>query len=317
MSDTVEADFIIPPDLGEMRLDQALSELMPEHSRSRIQNWIKAEKVLVNGKPYRPRDKVVTDDCVSVQAEVELDERWEPQDIPLDIVFEDEHLLVINKPAGLVVHPAAGHGDGTLVNAVLHHYAGAAALPRAGIVHRLDKDTTGLMVVAKSLIAHTSLVDQLQTRSMGREYEAIVTGVMTGGGMVDEPIARHPQQRTKMAVHPLGKEAITHFRVLQRFVAHTWVRLKLETGRTHQIRVHMAHIHYPLVGDPVYGGRMRIPKGVSAEVKACIAQFGRQALHARELQLYHPVTDELMTWESDLPEDMQHLLEIMQPNEQD
>jgi len=313
MADTIEAEFIIPSKLGELRLDQALSDLMPEHSRSRIQGWIKAGKVTVNGKPYRPRDKVIAQDVVTVLAEVVLEERWEPESIPLDIVFEDNHLLVINKPAGMVVHPAAGHASGTLVNAVLYYYPEAASIPRAGVVHRLDKDTTGLMVVAKSLIAHTSLVEQLQSRSMGREYEAIATGVMSGGGVVNAPIGRHPQQRKKMAVQPMGKEAVTHYKVLQRFTAHTWIRLKLETGRTHQIRVHMAHIRYPLVGDPVYGGRTRIPRGVSDEVKQAIHQLGRQALHAKQLTLHHPVTGEELTWASPLPEDMQQLLALMSP----
>ena len=218
MSDVIEADFIIPMSLGEQRLDRALSELMPEHSRSRIQGWIKSGSVKVNGQVVRPRDKVASDDVISVHADIESQERWEAEDIPIDIIYEDDHIIVLNKPAGLVVHPAAGHASGTLVNALLHHFPDIAKLPRAGIVHRLDKDTTGLMVVAKSLVAHTSIVDQLQTRTMGREYEAVVTGVMTGGGCVEQPMARHPQNRIKMAVHPFGKPAITHYRLINLYV---------------------------------------------------------------------------------------------------
>ncbi|WP_250656795.1 23S rRNA pseudouridine(1911/1915/1917) synthase RluD [Alkalimarinus coralli] len=315
MSDVIEADFIIPLSLGEQRLDRALAELMPEHSRSRIQGWIKSGAVKVNGDVVRPRDKVASDDVISVHAEIDSQERWEAEDIALDIIYEDEHIIVLNKPAGLVVHPAAGHASGTLVNALLHHYPDIAKLPRAGIVHRLDKDTTGLMVVAKSLVAHTSLVDQLQTRTMGREYEAVVTGVMTGGGCVDQAMARHPQNRIKMAVHPFGKPAVTHYRLIERFDAHTHIRLKLETGRTHQIRVHMTHLHYPLVGDPVYGGRLRMPAGASEEVADTIRNFNRQALHAKKLTLTHPESGEELSWEIDLPEDMTHLLTMLKQHQ--
>jgi 23S rRNA pseudouridine1911/1915/1917 synthase len=228
------------------------------------------------------------------------------------VIYEDEQIIVLNKPAGLVVHPAAGHRDGTLLNALLHHCPKVATVPRAGIVHRLDKDTTGLMVVAKTLEAQTSLVTQLQDRSMGREYESVVNGVMTGGGTVDEPMDRHPKQRQKMSVHPTGKEAKTHYRVLQKFSGHTHIRLKLETGRTHQIRVHMAHIRYPLVGDPQYGGRFRMPKGISAALQETLRNFKRQALHAKRLELWHPETDELMSWEIPLPDDMLELLSALE-----
>ena len=223
-------------------------------------------------------------------------------------MYEDEHLLVINKPAGLVVHPAAGHADGTLVNALLNHAPEVENLPRAGIVHRLDKDTSGIMVVARSLIAHTSLVDQLQTRTMGREYEAIVVGTLTGGSTVDAPIGRHPRERKKMAVVPTGKPAVTHYRLVERFAAHTHVRCKLESGRTHQIRVHMAHVKHPLVGDPQYGGRLRLPKGTTDELRDVLASFQRQALHARQLTLEHPQTGEILTWEVPLPDDIEGLL---------
>ncbi len=308
MSEVIEADFIIPLALGEQRLDIAVSELMPDHSRSRIQGWIKSGAVKVNGKASRSKDKVISDDVISIYAEIDVQERWEAEDIAIEVIYEDDHIIILNKPAGLVVHPAAGHASGTLVNALLHHCPEIGKLPRAGIVHRLDKDTTGLMVIAKSLVAHTSLVDQLQTRTMGREYEAVATGVMTGGGYVDQPMARHPQNRLKMAVHPFGKPAGTHYRLVERFEAHTHIRLKLESGRTHQFRVHMAHINYPLVGDPVYGGRLRLPAGASEELVDAIKGFKRQALHAKKLTLIHPETHEEMSWEVDLPEDMQFLL---------
>ncbi|KEF29694.1 Ribosomal large subunit pseudouridine synthase D [Marinobacter nitratireducens] len=304
----ITASFVVPPELSDRRLDQAAAELMPEHSRSRIQSWIKAGSLTVNGRKCKPRDKVMLDDQLVLDAEPEVQVTWEAEEIELDIVYEDEHLLVINKPAGLVVHPAAGHAAGTLVNAVLAHAPEVENLPRAGIVHRLDKDTSGIMVVARSLIAHTSLVDQLQDRTMGRVYEAVVVGTLTGGGTVDAPIGRHPRERKKMAVVPSGKSAVTHYRLIERFAAHTHVRCKLESGRTHQIRVHMAHIKHALVGDPVYGGRMRLPKGATEELRQALGEFDRQALHARQLTLEHPETGEEMTWETPLPEDMVKLL---------
>ncbi|KAA1171698.1 23S rRNA pseudouridine(1911/1915/1917) synthase RluD [Marinobacter salinexigens] len=307
----ITASFVVPPELSDRRLDQAAAELMPEHSRSRIQSWIKAGALTVNGRVCKPRDKVMLDDRLSLEAEPEAQVTWEAEEIELDIVYEDEHLLVINKPAGLVVHPAAGHAAGTLVNAVLSHAPEVENLPRAGIVHRLDKDTSGIMVVARSLIAHTSLVEQLQDRTMGREYEAVVVGTLTGGGTVDAPIGRHPRERKKMAVVASGKPAVTHYRLVERFAAHTHVRCKLESGRTHQIRVHMAHIKHPLVGDPVYGGRMRLPKGATDELRDALAEFRRQALHARQLTLEHPETGEIMSWEVPLPEDMVGLLEAL------
>lgn len=309
MKEVVEADFVIPFDLGELRVDQAVAELMPEHSRSRIQGWIKSGALTVNQKQVKPKDKVWVDDLISVYAEIESADRWEPENIPLDIVYTDDHIIVINKPAGLVVHPAAGHPGGTLVNALLHHFPEVDTLPRAGIVHRLDKDTSGLMVVARSLIAHTSLVAQLQDRSMGREYLAVVCGVMTGGGTVDEPIARHPQNRLKMSVYPMGKSALTHYRIEQKFNNYTLVRCKLETGRTHQIRVHMAYINYPLVGDPLYGGRLKIPSGAPDSLVETLRQFSRQALHATQLQLVHPETGDEMVWQRDIPADMQALVD--------
>lgn len=309
--DRINGEFEVPPELSDRRLDQAVADLMPEHSRSRIQGWIKDGDLTVNGQVKKPRDKVMFGDRILISAEPEVQVTWEAESIELDVVYEDKHLLVINKPAGLVVHPAAGHAAGTLVNALLHYAPEVDKLPRAGIVHRLDKDTSGIMVVARSLIAHTSLVDQLQSRTMGREYDAIMVGTITGGGIVDQPIGRHPNQRKKMAVVGDGKPAVTHYRLVERFPAHTYVRCKLESGRTHQIRVHMAHIRHPLVGDPVYGGRMRLPQGCTPDLKDELRKFQRQALHARRLTLIHPETGEEMTWETPLPEDMQSLLEAL------
>ena len=309
MTQSIQLQAQVPTELGGLRLDQAVAKLFPDHSRSRLQGWIKSGELQVDGNQWRPRDKLLGGEQVEIKAEIEVEGRWLPEDIALDVVFEDEQILVLNKPAGLVVHPAAGHQDGTLLNALLHHCPEIGAVPRAGIVHRLDKDTTGLMVVAKTLEAQTDLVAQLQAREMGREYEAIACGVMTGGGCVDEPMGRHPKQRQKMAVHPMGKEAITHYRVLEKFRGHTHIRLKLETGRTHQIRVHMAHLHYPLIGDPLYGGRMRQPKGISAQLQQLLREFNRQALHAKRLELFHPTSGEQLEWEVPLPADMLGLLD--------
>jgi 23S rRNA pseudouridine1911/1915/1917 synthase len=308
MKQIVESEFVVPPELSGMRLDHVLSELMPDYSRSRLQQWIKSEQVRVNGQCLKAKEKVKINDLIEVTAELEDQGDWLPEAIPLNILFEDAHIIILNKPADMVVHPAAGNYSGTLVNALLHHYPPIAAVPRAGIVHRLDKDTTGLMVVAKNLTAHAHIVEQLQTREMGREYEAIVCGVMTGGGTVDEPIARSTKNRKKMAVSPFGKPAVTHYRVLKRFEAHSHIRVKLETGRTHQIRVHMAHIHYPLVGDTTYAGRLKLPAGASEQLKAALRNFGRQALHAKKITLIHPETEQEMSWESELPDDMQQLL---------
>ena len=312
MSDErIEAAFVVPESLGERRLDQVAAVLMPEHSRARIQSWIKRGELTLNDQRCKPRDKVHMDDRIRVDAIVEGTDRWVPEPIGLDIVFEDEDIIVLNKPAGMVVHPAAGHGAGTLLNALLAHAPTLDRLPRAGIVHRLDKETSGVMVVARSLKAHTALVAQLQSRTMGREYHAVVVGALTGGGRVDAPIGRHPQQRKKMAVRPEGKSAVTEYRLLERFAAHSHVLCRLETGRTHQIRVHMAHIRHPLVGDPVYGGRLKVPPGASDRLLAVLRQFQRQALHARRLRLCHPASGETLSFEVPLPEDMQRLLEAL------
>lgn len=302
----------IPEEMAGLRLDQALAELFSQYSRSRLQTWIKQGNVLVDGQQLRPRDKILGGEEVVLTVKLEPETRFEAQRIELDIVYKDDQILVINKPAGLVVHPAAGNPNGTMLNALLYHAPELANVPRAGIVHRLDKETSGLLVVARTLEAQTALVEQLQAREFLREYETVVCGVMTAGGTVDADMGRHPVQRKRMAVRPVGgKTAITHYRVEERFRAHTHVSVRLETGRTHQIRVHMAHIHYPIVGDPVYGGRLRIPKHSSDEMIEVLRGFKRQALHARHLGIVHPTTGETMDWTQPTPADIQTLLDCL------
>lgn len=294
-----------------MRLDQAVAQLFGDYSRSRLTAWIKDGRVTVDGEQRRPRDKVWAGEQVTLEAEAEPQVACVPQEIPLDIRYEDEHLLVINKPADLVVHPAAGNPDGTVQNALLFHAPELVNLPRAGIVHRLDKDTTGLMVVAKSEIAHKNLVAALQARDVHREYRALVVGELFAGGTVDEPIGRHPTVRTRMAVHPTGKPAVTHYRVAEQFRGHTLLEVRLETGRTHQIRVHMAYIRHPVFGDPVYGARLRLPPRADQELIEAMRGFKRQALHAYRLGFKHPVTGESMSFEAEIPDDMEELLELL------
>jgi 23S rRNA pseudouridine1911/1915/1917 synthase len=301
----------IPLDLAGLRLDQALSELFPDFSRSRLQSWIKSGAAVVDGAALPPKHRVLGGEQVVLRAEIEDAATIESQDIPLNIVYEDDSILIVDKPAGLVVHPAAGHRDGTLQNALLHHCPALAGVPRCGIVHRIDKDTSGLLMAAKTLPAHKSLVDQLQERTVHREYLALVQGAMTGGGTVDEPIGRHGTDRKRFDVREGGKPAVTHYRLAERFPHHTLLRVKLETGRTHQIRVHMAHIHYPLVGDPVYGGRLRLPAGASDSLIAALRGFRRQALHAETLGLEHPETGEYCEWTSPLPADFAALLDAL------
>ncbi|CAH1542790.1 MULTISPECIES: 23S rRNA pseudouridine(1911/1915/1917) synthase RluD [Vibrio] len=297
--------------LGQ-RLDQAIAELFADFSRSRLKEWLLDGKVQVNGEVVtKPRTKVMGGEEITLQAELEDEERWEAQDIPLDIVYEDDDIIVINKPRDFVVHPGAGTPDGTVLNALLHHYPDIAEVPRAGIVHRLDKDTTGLMVVAKTVPAQTRLVRALQKRNITREYEAIAIGRMTAGGKVDKPIGRHSTKRTLMAVAPLGKPAVTHYRVAEHFREHTRIRLRLETGRTHQIRVHMSYLQHPLLGDTAYGGRARIPTGASEEVTAMIRGFDRQALHAVMLRFEHPITGEELEFHAPVPADMVVMTEAL------
>ncbi|MBH9740536.1 23S rRNA pseudouridine(1911/1915/1917) synthase RluD [Vibrio navarrensis] len=303
--------------LGQ-RLDQAIAELFADFSRSRLKEWLLDGKVKVNGEVItKPRTKVMGGEAITVLAELEDDERWEAQDIPLDIVYEDDDILVINKPRDFVVHPGAGTPDGTVLNALLFHCPEIAEVPRAGIVHRLDKDTTGLMVVAKTVPAQTRLVRALQKRDITREYEAIAIGRMTAGGKVDQPIGRHSTKRTLMAVSPMGKPAVTHYRVAEHFREHTRLRLRLETGRTHQIRVHMAYIQHPLLGDIAYGGRARIPSGASDDVVEMIRGFDRQALHAVMLRFNHPITGEELEFHAPVPDDMVELTETLRRDTQE
>jgi 23S rRNA pseudouridine1911/1915/1917 synthase len=311
MASNVQLQLIIPDEMRGQRLDVALAALVPDYSRSRLQQWIRAGQVTLDSHVAQVREKVSGGEQVRVDAELQEQTTSAPEPIELDVVYADDDLLVINKPAGLVVHPAAGNPAGTLLNALLHYDAGLVNLPRAGIVHRLDKSTTGLLVVARNLIAHNHLVNALQERSVRREYLAVVNGVLTAGGCVEAPIGRHPVDRKRMAVSPGGKEAITHYRVEQRYRAHTLVRVRLETGRTHQIRVHMAHIHSPITGDPVYGGRLRLPAGATPELNEMLGNFRRQALHATRLELVHPASGELISWEAAMPADLQQLVEAL------
>ena len=311
MSEIIQLRAEVPFEMGGQRLDQIAAQLFAEHSRSRLAGWIKEGRLTVDGAVLRPRDVVHFGSVLELETEQEAQGEWVAQDIPLNIVYEDDDLLVIDKPAGLVVHPAAGHADGTLLNALLHHVPDIINVPRAGIVHRLDKDTSGLMVVAKTLEAHTQLVAQVQARTVSRIYECIVIGVVTSGGTVDAPIGRSSANRQRMAVIEGGKPAVSHYRVLERFRSHTHVRVKLETGRTHQIRVHMTYAGFPLVGDPVYAGRFRIPPAASPTLVQTLKEFPRQALHARFLELKHPTTGKRMKWESPLPEDLVWLLSLL------
>ena len=313
MTQNTPIALIIPQDLGGLRLDQALQRMLPEHSRSRLQAWIKEGLVTLNGEASTSKSKVWGGEKVLVHAKEKPEaSAFIAQDIPLNIVYEDDHILVINKPAGMVVHPAAGNWDGTLLNAIMHHVPHAKDLPRAGIVHRLDKDTSGLLVVAKTLAAQTSLVRQLQARTVKREYRTIVWGQVWRNGKIDQPIGRHSHSRTKMAINKMGKPAVTSYEVLERFAVHTYMRCNLETGRTHQIRVHMQFLKAPIVGDSVYGYKGIIPlRAMTQTLKDFVQGFDRQALHAIKLGLIHPATNESMEWQIELADDMKALLEAM------
>ncbi len=302
----------LPPDCGGLRFDQALARALPQYSRARLREWIDAGAVQVDGRPLRAKDRVLGGEQVHIEAQLPVATPLRPEAMALSIVYEDKSLLVIDKPAGLVVHPGAGNPAHTLQNALLAHDPKLSLVPRAGLVHRLDKDTSGLLVVARTPEAHTALVEELAQREIEREYLAICMGVMTAGGTIDEPIGRHRTQRTRMAVRSDGRPSVTHYRVVQRFRAHTFVRVQLETGRTHQIRVHLAHAGFPVVGDPVYGGRRRLVAGGSPALGAALAGFHRQALHAARLGLTHPQTGRRMSWEAPLPADMAGLLKALQ-----
>lgn len=301
----------VPAEAAGRRLDQALASLFPDYSRTRLKSWIDEGKVLVDGRPLRPRDRLVGGESVQVDAQLEDEVAVVPQPMALEIVYEDATLIVVNKPVGLVVHPGAGNPDRTLQNALLAHDPGLSLLPRAGIVHRLDKDTSGLLVVARTLEAHSALVRMLEAREIHREYEAVCSGVMTAGGTVDAPIGRHRVDRVRMAIREDGRESVTHYRVLARFRAHTHVRVMLETGRTHQIRVHLAHAGYPIVGDATYGRRLAIPKGATPRLDAALRGFRRQALHAARLAFEHPMTGGSCEFSAPVPGDMRELLDAL------
>ena len=303
--------IIIPERMTGDRLDVALSEMLPDYSRSKITAWIKSGDALINNKAFKPKDKVNGSQMVMLSLNKKQNNDWSAENIALNIVFEDEDIIIINKPFGLVTHPGAGNWNGTLANALLYYDPELSKLDRAGIVHRLDKNTSGLMVIARNEKSQKYLVEQLQSHSVVREYSAIVYGHMISGGSVNDPIGRDPKDRIKQAVSSNGKDATTHYRVIDRFKSHTHVKAILETGRTHQIRVHLSHIGYPLLGDPMYGGRVRFPKKASEILKESLLGFKRQALHSKKLTLNHPSTGELMSWKAPLPDDMLELLDIL------
>ncbi|AWV08238.1 23S rRNA pseudouridine(1911/1915/1917) synthase RluD [Marilutibacter maris] len=313
MSDATPAlTATVPDSASGRRFDAVLAELFPDYSRSRLAAWIKSGDARLDGRQVRPRDPVRGGETVTVKVIEEVQTHSQPEDIPLEVLYEDEHVIVIDKPPGLVVHPGAGNPAGTLVNALLHRDPALDKLPRAGIVHRLDKDTSGVMVVARTLVAHTALVEQLSAREVHRQYLAVVVGAMVAGGTADAPIDRHPRDRIRMAVREDGREAVTHYRLRERFRAHTLVECRLETGRTHQIRVHMAHIKYPIVGDPMYGGPLKLPRGATAELVEALRGFRRQALHAQTLEFAHPVSGEAVRCSAPMPADMRALVKALQ-----
>ena len=317
MSDVEIIELLVPETSFNQRVDRVLAELCPDYSRSQLQKWLKAGDILIDGRVMVAKEKIKGGETIHIQAKPILRSTYEPEDIPLDIRYEDEHLMVINKPSGLVVHPAAGNWSGTLMNALLAHNDHQNELPRAGIVHRLDKDTTGLMMVAKDLKSHHALTEALQARDVSRQYQALVCGELISGATIEGNIGRHPKDRKKMAVMDEGgKTAITHYRIEQRMIKHTLLRVHLETGRTHQIRVHLSWKHHPLVGDKTYGGRLRIPSGLGEEKCDALRHFPRQALHAAKLSLNHPVSGEPLTVEAEMPDDMKQLLHILSDSEE-
>lgn len=306
-----QISLTLPEEYADDRLDQALAKCLPEYSRTQIKDWLESGAALVNGQVTKAKTKVKGGELVTIEAVLKAQPKWEAQPIPLNIVYEDEAVIVINKPAGLVVHPGAGNASRTLLNALLHHAPELQALPRAGILHRLDKETSGLLLIAKTPAALKDLSHQLKNRTIAREYQAIVYGTMISGGTVDAAMDRHPIQRKRMAIIETGKPAVTHYRVAEKYRNHTRLHVKLETGRTHQIRVHMLHIHHPLIGDPVYGGRVKLSKNMSDDMIRVLRHFNRQALHAFAIGFSHPVTGEWMRFECELPEDMQQLIHAL------
>lgn len=321
MLEVIQKQLTVPREYHNQRIDSVLAQLLPDYSRSQISGWIKSGIIILNHQSCKPKDKVCGGDLIEVQVDFNLIQKPidtdGPEDIPLDIVFEDETILIPNKPANLVVHPGAGNKEHTLVNALLYHAPSLHHLPRAGIVHRLDKDTTGLLIVAKTLPAHTSLIRQMQSREIKRHYVTLVQGSIISGGTIDTGFGRHPRNRLKMAVQEQGKQAITHYSVKKRYQDFTLLDVHLMTGRTHQIRVHLAHIHHPVVGDPLYGGRMRLPSQASERVQTQIQNFKRQALHAHTLSLYHPITEKELTLIAPIPDDFKLLLDTLDEHDKD
>ncbi len=304
-------NIVIPDRLIGQRIDSALATMLPDYSRSKITTWVKKGDALLNNKTFKPKEKILGGEVIALSVKQEKTNEWQGEDIAIDVVYEDDDIIVVNKPVGLVTHPGAGNWTGTLANALLYYDPSLAKLDRAGIVHRLDKNTSGLMVVARSELAQKNLSEQLQIHAVSREYSAIVYGHMISGGTIDEPIGRDPKDRIKQAVVETGKDAITHYRVIDRFAHHTHVKCILETGRTHQIRVHMSYIDHPLVADSMYGGKIRFPKKAADGLKEVLKGFNRQALHAKKLTLSHPITGEQMSWKAPLPQDMQDLLAVL------
>ncbi len=304
-------NLIIPKRMTGERLDIVISKMLPDYSRSKISSWIKSGDALINNKTFKPKDKSCGNEVIRLTLNQNENTNWTPEKIDLNIIFEDEDIIVINKPFGLVTHPGAGNWSGTLANALLHYDKNLSKLDRAGIVHRLDKNTSGLLVVSKNIKSQKFLVEQLQNHLVEREYSAIVYGHMISGGTIDECIGRDSKDRLKQSILVSGKEAITHYRVINRFKSHTHIKAILETGRTHQIRVHLSHIGHPLIGDPIYGGRVRFPKKACEELKVALKGFDRHALHSKKLSLIHPVSGEFMTWKIDLPDDMKELINIL------
>ena len=321
MIERIQKQITVPREYHSQRVDSVLAQLLPEYSRSQISNWIKTGAILMNHKPCKPKDKTLDGDLIELNVDFnEIDTNFnlcEPEDIPLNIVFEDEEVLVLNKPAGLVVHPGAGNREHTLVNALLHHDPNLRHLPRAGIIHRLDKDTTGLLIVAKSLTAHTSLIRQMQAREIQRHYTTLVQGHVISGGTIDTGFGRHPRNRLKMTVTGQGRQAITHYTVKKQYKDFTLLDVSLMTGRTHQIRVHLAYINHPVIGDQLYSGRMRLPANASDTLRTVLQQFKRQALHACSITFYHPETDKELTFKAPLPDDFKLLLKTVDEHYED
>ena len=308
----IELKAQVPVELAGGRLDQTAATVFDQYSRVLLKNWIETGELLVDGLRVKPRHRLRGGETLTLSATLQPREDWRSaQPVAFEIIYEDQDLLVVNKPAGLVVHPGAGNPDGTLVNGLLHYRPELEVLPRAGIVHRLDKDTSGLLLVAANLPAQGRLTAALAARTVSRCYQALAEGVLVAGRDIDLPIGRHPQQRTRQAVRDDGREALTRVRILERLRAHSYIEARLATGRTHQIRVHMAAIGYPLVGDRRYGARGRVPSGATAETMAAISEFRRQALHAWQLGFEHPVSGEWLEFSTPAPDDMRQLLELL------